>query len=91
MGIRRTKHAVYDLKYHLVWIPIITPPDVPHKASGDMTFISLTALHNVYGQCIGRKIPHEATEEVYRDNLEDVTKVGQYVEYEGPGGQCTTE
>ena len=21
MGIRRTKHAVYDLKYHLVWIP----------------------------------------------------------------------
>jgi putative transposase len=21
MGIRRTKHAVYDLKYHLVWAP----------------------------------------------------------------------
>ena len=21
MGIRRTKHAIYDLKYHLVWIP----------------------------------------------------------------------
>ena len=21
MGVRRTKHAVYDLKYHLVWIP----------------------------------------------------------------------
>jgi len=21
MGARRTKHAVYDLKYHLVWIP----------------------------------------------------------------------
>ena len=21
MGIRRTQHAVYDLKYHLVWIP----------------------------------------------------------------------
>ena len=21
MGIRRTKHAVYDLNYHLVWIP----------------------------------------------------------------------
>ena len=21
MGIRRTKHAVYDLRYHLVWIP----------------------------------------------------------------------
>ena len=21
MGIRRTNHAVYDLKYHLVWIP----------------------------------------------------------------------
>ena len=21
MGIRRTSHAVYDLKYHLVWIP----------------------------------------------------------------------
>jgi putative transposase len=21
MGIRRTKHAVYNLKYHLVWIP----------------------------------------------------------------------
>lgn len=21
MGIRSTKHAVYDLKYHLVWVP----------------------------------------------------------------------
>ena len=21
MGVRRTKHAVYDLKYHFVWIP----------------------------------------------------------------------
>ena len=21
MGIRRTKHAVYDLKYHFVWVP----------------------------------------------------------------------
>jgi len=21
MGIRRTKHAVYDLKYHLIWVP----------------------------------------------------------------------
>ena len=21
MGIKRTKHAVYDLKYHIVWIP----------------------------------------------------------------------
>ena len=21
MAIRRTQHAVYDLKYHLVWIP----------------------------------------------------------------------
>ena len=21
MGVRRTKHAVYDLKYHLVWVP----------------------------------------------------------------------
>ena len=21
MGIRRTKHAVYDLKYHIVWVP----------------------------------------------------------------------
>ena len=21
MGVRRTKHAVYDLKYHMVWIP----------------------------------------------------------------------
>ena len=21
MGVKRTKHAVYDLKYHLVWIP----------------------------------------------------------------------
>jgi putative transposase len=21
VGIRRTKHAVYELKYHLVWVP----------------------------------------------------------------------
>ena len=70
---------------------VSTPPDTPHKASGDMTFISMTALHNVYAQCIGRKIPHEATEEVYRENPEDVTKPGQYVEYSGPGGQYTTK
>ncbi|MFO7772414.1 MAG: transposase, partial [Dehalococcoidia bacterium] len=24
VGIKRTKHAVYDLKYHLVWIPKYT-------------------------------------------------------------------
>ncbi|MFC1902529.1 transposase [Chloroflexota bacterium] len=21
MGVRRTKHAIYDLRYHMVWIP----------------------------------------------------------------------
>jgi putative transposase len=33
MGIKRTKHAVYDLKYHLVWIPKYRK----HILSGDVS------------------------------------------------------
>jgi putative transposase len=32
MGIRRAKHAVYDLKYHLVWIPMYRK----HILTGDV-------------------------------------------------------
>ena len=34
MGIRRTKHAVYDLKYHLVWIPKYRK----HMLSGEVSW-----------------------------------------------------
>ena len=34
MGIRRTKHAVYDLKYHLVWIPKYRQ----HMLSGEVSW-----------------------------------------------------
>ena len=34
MGMRRTKHAVYDLKYHLVWIPKYRKPILDKEISG---------------------------------------------------------
>jgi len=34
MGIRRTKHAVYDLKYHLVWIPKYRKQILDKEVSG---------------------------------------------------------
>jgi len=34
MGIRRTKHAVYDLKYHLVWIPKYMKQILDKEVSG---------------------------------------------------------
>ncbi|MFH1560053.1 MAG: IS200/IS605 family transposase [Chloroflexota bacterium] len=33
MGIRRTKHAVYDLKYHLVWVPKYRAHDLDGEVS----------------------------------------------------------
>ncbi len=34
MGVRRTKHAVYDLKYHLVWIPKYRKNILSEEVSG---------------------------------------------------------
>ncbi len=34
MGVRRTKHAVYDLKYHLVWIPKYRKSILDREISG---------------------------------------------------------
>jgi len=34
VGIRRTKHAIYDLKYHLVWIPKYRKPVLSGEVSG---------------------------------------------------------
>ena len=34
MGVRRTKHAVYDLKYHLVWIPKYRKHTLSGEVSG---------------------------------------------------------
>ena len=34
MGVRRTKHAVYDLKYHLVWIPKYRKHILSREVSG---------------------------------------------------------
>ena len=53
---------------------------VCHKALGDMTWICCTALHNVYGQTIGRKMQYVACDEPYRDNPADRAKVGEYLE-----------
>jgi len=39
MGIRRTKHAVYDLKYHLVWIPKYRKSVLDKEVSGYMKTI----------------------------------------------------
>ncbi len=34
MGVRRAKHAVYDLKYHLVWIPKYRKEILDKEVSG---------------------------------------------------------
>src|SRR4030067_17195 len=39
MGIRRTKHAVYDLKYHLVWIPKYRKQILDKEVSGYIKYI----------------------------------------------------
>ena len=43
MGIRRTKHAVYDLKYHIVWIPKYRKEILSKEVSDILktTFISI--------------------------------------------------
>lgn len=58
----------------------IMPRGVPHKAVGDVKFICLTALHNVYGQAIGRKMQFEAVDRPYRDDPKDTPEVGLYME-----------
>lgn len=68
---------VYDVE---VGDLVVVPRDVPHKVVGDITFAICFALHNVYGQCIGRKIQVEDTETVYRERPEDMPKVGKYME-----------
>jgi hypothetical protein len=59
---------------------VVTPRGVPHKARGDMTFLCIMAKHNVYGMTLGTRLQYEAVEEPYRDNPEEVPKVGQYIE-----------
>ena len=51
-----------------------------HKIIGDITVICLTALHNVYGQTVGRKMQFEACDAPYRENPEGIPKVGEYSE-----------
>ena len=59
----------------------ITPRGVPHKAIGNMKFVCVTALHNVFGQTVGYKEQFEATDEPYRENPEtERSKVGVYYE-----------
>ncbi|MFC1903136.1 IS200/IS605 family transposase [Chloroflexota bacterium] len=36
MGVRRTKHAVYDLKYHMVWIPKYRKHVLSSEVSGHL-------------------------------------------------------
>ena len=61
---------------------VITPRGVPHKAKGDITFLCITAKHNVYGQTLGMKIQYLAHAEVYRDNPGDAVEVGKYLEFD---------
>jgi mannose-6-phosphate isomerase-like protein (cupin superfamily) len=58
----------------------ILPRDVPHWISGDIEFICTTAKHNVYGQSVGNRMQFEATDKPYRDNPEEIPKVGEYFE-----------
>jgi len=61
----------------------IMPRGTPHRAVGDITFVCCTALHNVYGQCIGRRMQYEATDSPYRDHPEiERGKLGEYIEKE---------
>jgi len=43
---------------------------------GDITSICCAAKHNVYGQTMGTKVQYVAHGEPYRDNPEDLPKVG---------------
>ena len=48
MGIRRTKHAVYDLKYHLVWIPKYRK-DILDKEVSDYLKATFNKIAEGYG------------------------------------------
>jgi len=61
MGIRRTKHAVYDLKYHIVWIPKYRK-DILDKEVSDY----LKAMFNKIAEEYGFRID---TMEVIEDHV----------------------
>ena len=61
MGIRRTKHAVYDLKYHIVWIPKYRK-DILDKGISDY----LKAMFNKIAEEYGFRID---TMEVMEDHV----------------------
>ena len=48
MGIRRTKHAVYDLKYHVVWIPKYRK-DILDKEVSDYLKATFNKIAEEYG------------------------------------------
>ena len=48
MGIRRTKHAVYDLKYHVVWIPKYRK-DILDKEVSDYLKATFNKIAEGYG------------------------------------------
>jgi len=48
MGIRRTKHAVYDLKYHIVWIPKYRK-DILDKEISDYLKATFNKIAEEYG------------------------------------------
>lgn len=48
MGIRRTKHAVYDLKYHVVWIPKYRK-DILDKEISDYLKVTFNKIAEEYG------------------------------------------
>jgi len=48
MGIRRTKHAVYDLKYHVVWIPKYRK-DILGKEISDYLKATFNKIAEEYG------------------------------------------
>ncbi len=48
MGIRRTKHAVYDLKYHVVWIPKYRK-DILDKEISDYLKATFNKIAEEYG------------------------------------------
>jgi len=70
---------IYDVE---VGDLVITPPGVPHKAIGDVVFVCTMAKHNSNGKTIGSKQAYVAHDTPYRDDPEELPKVGERVEFD---------
>ena len=68
VGVRRTKHAVYDLKYHLVWVPKYRAPILGREVS--------EYLKEVFGRIADEYEFHIDTVEVMEDHVHIFIEAG---------------